>query len=78
MKIITGATLIDGTGRPPQKDSAVLVSDDGRVGAVTFVGPTKTNIIEGHPNQPVEQQNMVLFDADEADQPIFVSQLEMV
>ncbi|MCI0797343.1 MAG: amidohydrolase family protein [Chloroflexi bacterium] len=34
MKIITGATLIDGTGRPPIIDSAVLVSDGGRIEAV--------------------------------------------
>lgn len=34
MKIITGATLIDGTGRPPRTDSAVLVTDDGRIEAV--------------------------------------------
>ena len=34
MKIITGATLIDGTGKPPRTDSAVLVTDDGRIEAV--------------------------------------------
>ena len=30
MKIITGATLIDGTGSPPLVDSAVLVNENGR------------------------------------------------
>ena len=34
MKVIAGATLIDGTGSPPRKDSAVLVTDDGRIEAV--------------------------------------------
>ena len=34
MKIITGATLIDGTGSPPLVDSAVLVNEDGRFEAV--------------------------------------------
>ena len=34
MKVIAGATLIDGTGSPPRKDSAVLVTDDGRIAAV--------------------------------------------
>lgn len=31
MKIIEGATLIDGTGSPPLTDSAVLVNDVGRI-----------------------------------------------
>lgn len=34
MKLITGATLIDGTGSPPLADAAVLVADDGRIEAV--------------------------------------------
>jgi len=34
MRIITGATLVDGTGMPPVADSAVLVNDDGRIQAV--------------------------------------------
>ena len=34
MKIITGATLVDGTGSPPLTDSAVLVNDVGRIEAV--------------------------------------------
>jgi N-acyl-D-amino-acid deacylase len=33
--VIVGATLIDGTGRPPQKDSVVIVSGD----SITAVGP---------------------------------------
>ena len=34
MRIIVGATLIDGTGSPPITDSAVLISDDGHIEAV--------------------------------------------
>ena len=34
MKLITGATLIDGTGGPPLADAAVLVNDGGRIEAV--------------------------------------------
>ena len=33
MKLITGATLIDGTGSPPLPDAAVLVTDDGLIEA---------------------------------------------
>ena len=34
MKLISGATLIDGRGGPPMEDAAVLVNDDGRIEAV--------------------------------------------
>ena len=34
MKLITGATLIDGTGSPALADAAVLVTDEGRIEAV--------------------------------------------
>ena len=34
MKLISGATLIAGTGAPPVEDAAVLVNDDGRIEAV--------------------------------------------
>ena len=34
MRIITGATLVDGTGSPPIVDSAVLVADAGHIEAV--------------------------------------------
>ena len=34
MKLISGATLVDGTGAPPVEDAAVLVNDDGRIEAV--------------------------------------------
>ena len=34
MKLLVGGTLIDGTGRAPIPDSAVLVSDEGRIEAV--------------------------------------------
>ena len=34
MKLISGPTLIDGTGAPPVKDAAVLVNDDGRIDAI--------------------------------------------
>ena len=34
MKLISGATLVDGTGAPPVADAAVLVNDDGRIEAV--------------------------------------------
>jgi imidazolonepropionase-like amidohydrolase len=34
MKLLTGGTLIDGTGNPPAPGSAVLVNDDGRIEAV--------------------------------------------
>ena len=34
MKLITDATLIDGTGSPPLADAAVLVTDDGLIEAV--------------------------------------------
>ena len=34
MKVIVGASLIDGTGRPPMADSAVLVNDSGRIASV--------------------------------------------
>ena len=51
MKLISGATLIDGTGVPPMKDSAVLVNDDGRVEAVgprpSVAAPPDAEIIQG-------------------------------
>ena len=34
MKAIVGASLIDGTGRPPVADSEVLVDDSGRIASV--------------------------------------------
>ena len=34
MKVLLGATLIDGTGSPPMPDTAVLVNDDGSINAV--------------------------------------------
>ena len=34
MKLVAGATIIDGTGGPPVADGAVLVNDDGRIAAV--------------------------------------------
>ena len=34
MKVIVGASLINGTGRPPMSDSAVLVDDGGRIASV--------------------------------------------
>ena len=33
MKLVTGANMIDGTGRPPVPNGAVLVNDDGRIAA---------------------------------------------
>lgn len=51
MKLITGATLIDGTGSPPLPDAAVLVSDDGRIDAVgpraAVAAPAGTQVIDG-------------------------------
>jgi imidazolonepropionase-like amidohydrolase len=51
MKIITGATLIDGTGSPPLVDSAVLVNENGRFEAV------------GHRQQVSVPQNAEEIDA---------------
>ena len=34
MQVLVGANLIDGTGRPPTSNSAVLVNDEGRIEAV--------------------------------------------
>ena len=51
MKLISGATLIDGTGGPPVEDAAVLVNDDGRVEAVgsraAVVAPPGAEVIQG-------------------------------
>ena len=38
MKVIEGATLIDGTGRPPVVDAAVLINDRGRIETVGHRG----------------------------------------
>ena len=49
MKLITGATLIDGTGSPPLADAAVLVTDDGLIEAVgpkaAVAAPTDAQVI---------------------------------
>ena len=49
MKLISGATLIDGTGGPPVADAAVLVNDGGRVEAVgpraAVAAPANSEII---------------------------------
>ncbi|NQU97202.1 MAG: hypothetical protein HQ548_06115, partial [Chloroflexi bacterium] len=34
MKVITGATLIDGTGRDPVANGSVVIDDEGRISEV--------------------------------------------
>ena len=50
MKLITGATVIDGTGSPPVADGAVLVNDDGRIEAAgrreEVAAPPDVEVIE--------------------------------
>ena len=50
MKVIAGATLVDGTGSPPVADAAVLVNDDGRIEAVgrrmEVAAPPDAEVIE--------------------------------
>ena len=52
MKVITGATLIDGTGGPPLEDAAVLVNDAGRIESVGpregLVAPEHTEVIDAN------------------------------
>ena len=50
MKLLSGATLIDGTGRLPVADGAVLVNDDGRISAAgrreEFAAPPDVEVIQ--------------------------------
>ena len=50
MKLVTGATMIDGTGSPPVADGAVLVDDAGRIAAAgnreAVVAPPDVEVIQ--------------------------------
>ncbi len=50
MRLISGATLIDGTGSPALADAAVLVNDDGRIESVgprgAAAAPPGTEVLE--------------------------------
>ena len=50
MKLVAGATMIDGTGNPPVPDSAVLVNDEGRIAAAghleKVVAPPDVEVIQ--------------------------------
>lgn len=39
MKVLRGATLIDGTGAQPVRDAAIVIDNNGRIEAVTTAGP---------------------------------------
>jgi imidazolonepropionase-like amidohydrolase len=51
MKVLRGATLIDGTGALPVRDAAIVIADDGRIEAVTTTGlaswPGDAEVIDG-------------------------------
>lgn len=50
MQLLTGATLIDGTGAPPVPDAAILMDDAGRIAAVgarqTVAEPPEADVID--------------------------------
>ncbi len=52
MQILTGATLIDGTGAPPVPNSSVLIDNAGRIveagpqGSVAVKAPPNTEVID--------------------------------
>ncbi len=50
MKLIAGATLIDGSGSPPVEDAAVLINDAGRIEVVghreEIVPPPDAEVIQ--------------------------------
>ena len=49
MKLVVGATMIDGTGSPPMSDGAVLVDDAGRIASAgrreEVIAPTDVEVI---------------------------------
>jgi len=50
MQLLTGATLIDGTGAPPAPNSSILIDDAGRIAAVGSQGavaaPPRAEVID--------------------------------
>lgn len=49
MRVITGVTLIDGTGRDPVADASLVIDDDGRIAAVGQIAqlPRGADVIDG-------------------------------